>query len=76
MTDRTHSLVVVLEKDIRVDDCEGLMCAIAHMRGVVVVYNVADAESYVAEQRALAKLREAIHEVLHPEQASHAAGGE
>jgi len=38
MTDRVKAIVVVLEENQRIDDCEkGLMLAIKHMKGVVDV---------------------------------------
>ncbi len=51
MTDRVNALVVVLEKDIRIDDVESLRKAIRHMRGVrsvdVNVTELADHVAYV-----------------------------
>jgi hypothetical protein len=53
VTDRIHSITVVLEKDIRDDDCEGLMNAIRHMRGVADVSgHVSDIGTHMAEVRA------------------------
>jgi hypothetical protein len=37
MTDRFHSLTVVLEKDMRDDDAKSLQEAISHLRGVCMV---------------------------------------
>jgi hypothetical protein len=52
MTDRYHTLTVVLEEDIREDDAEGLIAAIGHMRGVLDVTGVVtDLDSHMAEVR-------------------------
>lgn len=53
MTDRVHSLTVVLEQDYRTDDVEPLIDAIAHFRGVLTVQtHVTDVTSMMAEVRA------------------------
>jgi len=53
MTDRIHSLTVVLEKNIRVDDVQCVVDAIKMVRCVSeVVPLVADGEAYMAESRA------------------------
>jgi hypothetical protein len=68
MTDRFHSLTVVLEKDMRSDDAQGLMDAIQRMRGVVSVSgNVTDLVSHLAESRARFDLGNKIWRILHPE---------
>lgn len=57
MTDRYHSLTVVLDKDTRDDDAAPLIAAILQLRGVVGVEgNVADPSSYVHQLRAQAQL--------------------
>ncbi len=67
MTDRVHSLVVVLEKDVRVDDVEALTAAIAQLRGVLSVEPiVADHAAHMAESRALEHWRTKIHDLLWP----------
>lgn len=67
MTDRLHSLTVVLDKNIRVDDAEELLKAIGLLRGVLDVRgNVADAESYMAESRAIEHWRDQLRDVLWP----------
>lgn len=53
MTDRIHSLLVVLDKDMRDDDISGLVIALEHLRGVAGVKPfVSGAESLMAEVRA------------------------
>jgi hypothetical protein len=37
MTDRVSGLTVILDKDVREDDVDGLAQAIGHMRGVIKV---------------------------------------
>lgn len=65
MTDRYHTLTVVLEHDMRDDDCASTMAAIAHVRGVLSVTGVvSDPESWMAETRAKAELRKKLLEAL------------
>ena len=65
MTDRLHSLTVVLDHNCRDDDAESLILAIMQFRGVCGVKgNVADSESYMAETRAKMELRKALFKVL------------
>ena len=65
MTDRYHTLTVVLEHDIRDDDAESLISAIEHIRGVLSVSgNVADIQSHFAEERARLDLRRKLFEVF------------
>lgn len=53
MTDRIHSLTVVLEKNMRDDDVQCVIDAIKMVRCVGdVVPHVADGETYMAESRA------------------------
>ncbi len=67
MTDRYNALTVVLENDIRDDDAEALLNAIRQLRGVLSVSgNVADMESYLAQERARHDLGEKLWRVLHP----------
>jgi len=68
MTDRFHSLVVVLEQDIREDDAQNLIKAIKLLRGVADVSGaVADLASHTAEVRARTALGQQILDVLFPE---------
>lgn len=65
MTDRYNAPVVVLERDIRSDDAEGLIAAIKQLRSVASVKpNVADITSHTAEQRARLVLEEKLWKVL------------
>jgi hypothetical protein len=65
MSDRVHSLTVVLDKNYREEDAARLADAIKCMRGVVAVdRNVADPTSHMAEQRALAQLRQRLYDAL------------
>lgn len=67
MTDRVHSLTVILAEDIRTDDVEPLQNAIRHLRGVIAVEgNVSNVESKMAEERALYLLRDQLRDVLWP----------
>ena len=67
MTDRYHSLTVVLEHDIREDDAKPLLAAIRQLRGVLSVEgNVADVTSHMAQERARRELGEKLLEVVYP----------
>lgn len=67
MSDRFHSLAVVLEKDIRDDDAKQIMTAICQLRGVILVTgNVADFDSHMAEVRAKTELGKKIIDVIYP----------
>ena len=58
MTDRIHSLLVVLKQDMRDDDAQPLIDAISLLRGVAMVEpQVADIDSQMAEVRAIVELR-------------------
>lgn len=68
MTDRFHSITVVLENDIRSDDAEGLLLAICKMRGVLSAHgNVADLTSHMAYERSRHELGVKLWKVLYPE---------
>lgn len=67
MTDRIHSLTVVLEKDIREDSCGQFISAIMMFRNVLSVCpNVSDAGSYMAEARAKADIARKLFKVVYP----------
>jgi hypothetical protein len=58
VTDRIHSLTVVLAKDVRDDDVQGLISAIMHLKNVAKVKtHVSDPVSLMAETRARMDLR-------------------
>ena len=65
MTDRYHTLVVVLESDIREDDAEPLMNAIRQMRQVLKVTGiVSDLNSNMAEIRAKLDCKNKLLDVI------------
>ena len=67
MTDRYHTLTVVLERDMRDDDAEPLIAAIRQMRGVLKVSGVvADPAAHMAEERARRELGEKLWAALYP----------
>lgn len=67
MTDRYHSLTVVLDDDTRDDDADALIKAIMMMRGVCAVAgNVADATAYMAAARARREYADKLFDVLRP----------
>ena len=56
MTDRYHSLTVVLEKDIREDDAKPILEAIRMIKGVLTVQgDISNPSSLMAEERARRK---------------------
>lgn len=65
MTDRVHSLTVVLESNVRTDDVKAYVDAIMMMRGVQDVgLNIDDAHVYVATERARQDIAQRLWEVL------------
>ena len=67
MTDRYHTLTVVLEHDIREDDAKPLIAAICQMRGVASVTGVAvNPQTYMALERARRELSDKLWMALHP----------
>jgi hypothetical protein len=67
MTERFNTLTVVLEKNIREDEADGLLNAIRMIRGVLSVEgNVADSESFMAESRARHDIGRKVMAVLYP----------
>lgn len=76
MTDRFHSLTVVLEKDMREDDAEVLITAIRLLRGVLSVEgNISDGMVHVAHDRARFELGQKLLDVLYPERKKTKGGG-
>jgi hypothetical protein len=69
VTDRIHSITVVLEQDMRVDDAEALLTAIRMLRGVLSAEgNVTQPSHYVAETRVRFELERKLWQVFHPKQ--------
>lgn len=67
MTDRYHSLTVVLEQNTRDDDAKHIIDAIQMLRGVLsVTGNVANLESHLAEERARHDLGQKLWKILYP----------
>lgn len=68
MTDRIHSITIVLDKDMREDDCANVISAIGMIRGVLSAkMHVADLNTHMAYERARADLGEKIWRALYPE---------
>lgn len=71
MTDRFHTLTVVLEHDIREDDAQALISAIGQLRGVLSVTGVvADLDSHMARERVRHELSQKLLDVVYPERSS------
>ena len=67
MTDRVHTLVVVLEQDLRRDDVEPIAAAIKTMRGVLsVTGEIVDTTAWMAAERAKHDLGQKILKVIYP----------
>jgi hypothetical protein len=65
MTDRIHSLTIVLERDIRIDDAQATIAAIGQIKGVLsVTPNVASIEDHIAFERARRELADKIWAVV------------
>lgn len=60
-----HSLTVVLDRDIRVDDVEPIIHAIEQIRGMIAVKgNVADSSDFIAQSRARDELIKKLWDVF------------
>lgn len=69
MTDRYHSLTVVLEEDVRSDDAEAIIEAIKMIRGVLdVTPHIADTASWMAQTRVRRELGEKLMSILYPKE--------
>ena len=65
MTDRIHSLTVVLKKDIRDDDAESIITALSMVKGVLsATPHVANIETHMAYARARWELQSKLYDVL------------
>jgi hypothetical protein len=65
MTDRYHTLTVVLKRNIRDDDAQPLVDAISLLRGVASVTGaVSNMTTHMAEERAKLELREKWWELI------------
>jgi len=68
MSDRINTITVVLEEDIRDDDCEPILAAIGMVKGVLkATPNVAKPSDYAAEERAKREIRRQLERVIYPE---------
>ena len=66
MTERFHSLTVVLEKDMREDDAKPLIEAIQQMRGVLKVSGVvSDMAAHMAIERSRRELGDKLMGVIY-----------
>lgn len=74
MTDRIHSITVVLEENLRVDDAERILDALRMVRGVISADgNIADPDSHMAEVRARTDLHQKMFDVIYPKASKHTA---
>jgi len=67
VTDRLKGCVVVFDEDIREDDAEPLMAAIAQLRGVLSIQpSIRTADDWMIRERVRRELTEKLCEVLRP----------
>lgn len=67
MTDRIHSLTVLLESDWREDDVESIINSILMTKGVFKVEkHVTDPVAFMARERARQELRKQMIDILYP----------
>ena len=67
MSDRINTITVVLDREIRDDDCEHILSAMLMIKGVLrVKANVADHSEYMAEERAKHDLGQKLWNVVYP----------
>ena len=67
MTDRVHSIQVILEKDVRIDDVQAYIDALRLFRGVAnVVVMGSGATEMMAVERARHELGSKILDVIYP----------
>lgn len=67
MTNRIHSITVVLSEDMREDDSQNVIAAIGMIRGVLSAStHVSDVVSHMAYERAKVNLGEKLWDVLYP----------
>ena len=75
MSDRTVCLTVVLDKEIRTDDAESTLAAIAMIRGVVsVTANVTNTMDHVAYARARHDIEARLYKALQADAPSSREG--
>lgn len=67
MTDRYHTLTVVLKDDMRDDDAKSLIDAVLMLKGVLSVTGVvSDFTAHMAEERARHELGQQLLEICYP----------
>lgn len=67
MSNRYHSLTIVLEEDMKDEDAEGLMDALLHLKGVVGVEpNISDPNTVTAVVRARYELGMKLLDIVYP----------
>lgn len=67
MTDRYHTLTVVLKDDIRDDDAKALIDAVLMLKGVLSVTGiVSDVAAHMARERARHELGQKLMEIVYP----------
>lgn len=65
MTDRVKGFTVVLKEDVRVDDVEATMNAIAMIKGVCEIYpHIVDAEDEMNRMRIKSELRKKFYDFI------------
>lgn len=68
MTDRIHSLTVVLESDRRDDDVKAIVNSILMIKGVLnVAEHVTDHAAHMAQERSKRELGDKLMAVIYPD---------
>lgn len=68
MTDRIHSITLVLDENVRVDDAEYLLNACRMLKGVISADgNIAEFDSHMAETRARMDMLSRVCETIKAE---------
>jgi len=67
MTDRVKALTVILEKDIRTDDCDSITIAIEQLKGVLSVQtHISNVDDEVIQTRVRQELGVKLWKILYP----------
>lgn len=65
MTDRTNSLIVVLEQDLHTDDAESIINALKMVKGVLSVEaNISNITDHIAKTRAKYELLDKLSNII------------
>lgn len=67
MTDRIHSITLVLEADLREDDAQSLLAAVRMLKGVIsAAGNVSNITDYIAQARVRLEYGQQLLAIVYP----------